>query len=297
MDKSVAQKFMIVMSMITAMFATVFVCGSIVSSSVSTDGYVQPVPKTHFAVSYSDSSIDETPNDVISQSDIEVIPEKSDVRATTTSEALTNIENGVTVVEFVDDEDEDYTSETMDIPEEDIDNQFLYMTTVTTKLPDATVKEALTTTTVKQTKTTTTRKTTAKTSAVTAAKPYTTRITTTRTTTKKRTTTTTVVQKTTTTVKKISSTEKTSKTSVTTASSTTASTTTASVTTTTTTTTTTTAAATTTKATTTTSKSTTTTTTAAPTTTTTTTKAPQIGGAVSINKRTTTEPNEEAGQP
>ena len=59
----------------------------------------------------------------------------------------------------------------MDIPEEDIDNQFLYMTTVTTKLPDATVKEALTTTTVKQTKTTTTRKTTAKTAAVTAAKP------------------------------------------------------------------------------------------------------------------------------
>ena len=163
MDKSVAQKLMIVISMLTAMFATVFVCGSIVSSSVSTDGYVQPVPKTHFAVSYSDSSIDETPNDVISQSDIEVIPEKSDVRATTTSEALTNIENGVTVVEFVDDEDEDYTSETMDIPEEDIDNQFLYMTTVTTKLPDATVKEALTTTTVKQTKTTTTRKTTAKT--------------------------------------------------------------------------------------------------------------------------------------
>ena len=182
MDKSVAQKFMIVMSLLTAMFATVFVCGSIVSSSVSSDSYVQPIPKIRYVVTYSDTSIYETSDNEISESDVHIQQEKTTATDSSNDEH-TKIENGVTVVEFIDDdEEEDYTSETMNVPEEDIDEQFLYMTTVTTKLPVASVEKTRTTTTVKNTTTTTrktTKKTTKKTTAVTSAKPYTSRSTTT----------------------------------------------------------------------------------------------------------------------
>lgn len=298
MDKSVAQKFMIVMSLLTAMFATVFVCGSIVSSSVSSDSYVQPLPKIRYVVTYSDTSIYETSDNEISESDVHIQQEKTTATDSSNDEH-TKIENGVTVVEFIDDdEEEDYTSETMNVPEEDIDEQFLYMTTVTTKLPVASVEKTRTTTTVKNT-TTTTRKTTKKTTAVTSAKPYTSRSTT---TTRKSTVRTTPVKtskttkvSTTTTTKKITSTESsvsvvtstTSKTTVSTTSSTTSTTTT-------------TTTHTTTSTTTTTAKPTTTTTTQKPTTTekpTTTSKSPQIGGAVSINKRTTTESTAASEQP
>ena len=304
MDKSVAQKFMIVMSLLTAMFATVFVCGSIVSSSVSSDSYVQPIPKIRYVVTYSDTSIYETSDNEISESDVHIQQEKTTATDSSNDEH-TKIENGVTVVEFIDDdEEEDYTSETMNVPEEDIDEQFLYMTTVTTKLPVASVEKTRTTTTVKNTTTTTrktTKKTTKKTTAVTSAKPYTSRSTT---TTRKSTVRTTPVKtskttkvSTTTTTKKITSTESsvsvvtstTSKTTVSTTSSTTSTTTT-----------TTTTTHTTTSTTTTTAKPTTTTTTQKPTTTekpTTTSKSPQIGGAVSINKRTTTESTAASEQP
>ena len=304
MDKSVAQKFMIVMSLLTAMFATVFVCGSIVSSSVSSDSYVQPLPKIRYVVTYSDTSIYETSDNEISESDVHIQQEKTTATDSSNDEH-TKIENGVTVVEFIDDdEEEDYTSETMNVPEEDIDEQFLYMTTVTTKLPVASVEKTRTTTTVKNTTTTTrktTKKTTKKTTAVTSAKPYTSRSTT---TTRKSTVRTTPVKtskttkvSTTTTTKKITSTESsvsvvtstTSKTTVSTTSSTTSTTTT-----------TTTTTHTTTSTTTTTAKPTTTTTTQKPTTTekpTTTSKSPQIGGAVSINKRTTTESTAASEQP
>ena len=299
MDKSVAQKFMIVMSLLTAMFATVFVCGSIVSSSVSSDSYVQPIPKIRYVVTYSDTSIYETSDNEISESDVHIQQEKTTATDSSNDEH-TKIENGVTVVEFIDDdEEEDYTSETMNVPEEDIDEQFLYMTTVTTKLPVASVEKTRTTTTVKNT-TTTTRKTTKKTTAVTSAKPYTSRSTTTTRkstvrTTPVKTSKTTKVSTTTTTTKKITSTESsvsvvtstTSKTTVSTTSSTTSTTTT-------------TTTHTTTSTTTTTAKPTTTTTTQKPTTTekpTTTSKSPQIGGAVSINKRTTTETTAASEQP
>ena len=300
MDKSVAQKFMIVMSLLTAMFATVFVCGSIVSSSVSSDSYVQPLPKIRYVVTYSDTSIYETSDNEISESDVHIQQEKTTATDSSNDEH-TKIENGVTVVEFIDDdEEEDYTSETMNVPEEDIDEQFLYMTTVTTKLPVASVEKTRTTTTVKNTTTTTrktTKKNTKKTTAVTSAKPYTSRSTT---TTRKSTVRTTPVKtskttkvSTTTTTKKITSTESsvsvvtstTSKTTVSTTSSTTSTTTTTH---------------TTTSTTTTTAKPTTTTTTQKPTTTekpTTTSKSPQIGGAVSINKRTTTESTAASEQP
>ena len=302
MDKSVAQKFMIVMSLLTAMFATVFVCGSIVSSSVSSDSYVQPLPKIRYVVTYSDTSIYETSDNEISESDVHIQQEKTTATDSSNDEH-TKIENGVTVVEFIDDdEEEDYTSETMNVPEEDIDEQFLYMTTVTTKLPVASVEKTRTTTTVKNTTTTTrktTKKSTKKTTAVTSAKPYTSRSTT---TTRKSTVRTTPVKtskttkvSTTTTTKKITSTESsvsvvtstTSKTTVSTTSSTTSTTTT-------------TTTHTTTSTTTTTAKPTTTTTTQKPTTTekpTTTSKSPQIGGAVSINKRTTTESTAASEQP
>ena len=299
MDKSVAQKFMIVMSLLTAMFATVFVCGSIVSSSVSSDSYVQPLPKIRYVVTYSDTSIYETSDNEISESDVHIQQEKTTATDSSNDEH-TKIENGVTVVEFIDDdEEEDYTSETMNVPEEDIDEQFLYMTTVTTKLPVASVEKTRTTTTVKNT-TTTTRKTTKKNTAVTSAKPYTSRSTTTTRkstvrTTPVKTSKTTKVSTTTTTTKKITSTESsvsvvtstTSKTTVSTTSSTTSTTTT-------------TTTHTTTSTTTTTAKPTTTTTTQKPTTTekpTTTSKSPQIGGAVSINKRTTTESTAASEQP
>ena len=305
MDKSVAQKFMIVMSLLTAMFATVFVCGSIVSSSVSSDSYVQPIPKIRYVVTYSDTSIYETSDNEISESDVHIQQEKTTATDSSNDEH-TKIENGVTVVEFIDDdEEEDYTSETMNVPEEDIDEQFLYMTTVTTKLPVASVEKTRTTTTVKNTTTTTrktTKKTTKKTTAVTSAKPYTSRSTTTTRkstvrTTPVKTSKTTKVSTTTTTTKKITSTESsvsvvtstTSKTTVSTTSSTTSTTTT-----------TTTTTHTTTSTTTTTAKPTTTTTTQKPTTTekpTTTSKSPQIGGAVSINKRTTTESTAASEQP
>ena len=301
MDKSVAQKFMIVMSLLTAMFATVFVCGSIVSSSVSSDSYVQPLPKIRYVVTYSDTSIYETSDNEISESDVHIQQEKTTATDSSNDEH-TKIENGVTVVEFIDDdEEEDYTSETMNVPEEDIDEQFLYMTTVTTKLPVASVEKTRTTTTVKNTTTTTrktTKKTTKKTTAVTSAKPYTSRSTTTTRkstvrTTPVKTSKTTKVSTTTTTTKKITSTESsvsvvtstTSKTTVSTTSSTTSTTTTTH---------------TTTSTTTTTAKPTTTTTTQKPTTTekpTTTSKSPQIGGAVSINKRTTTESTAASEQP
>ena len=303
MDKSVAQKFMIVMSLLTAMFATVFVCGSIVSSSVSSDSYVQPIPKIRYVVTYSDTSIYETSDNEISESDVHIQQEKTTATDSSNDEH-TKIENGVTVVEFIDDdEEEDYTSETMNVPEEDIDEQFLYMTTVTTKLPVASVEKTRTTTTVKNTTTTTrktTKKTTKKTTAVTSAKPYTSRSTTTTRkstvrTTPVKTSKTTKVSTTTTTTKKITSTESsvsvvtstTSKTTVSTTSSTTSTTTT-------------TTTHTTTSTTTTTAKPTTTTTTQKPTTTekpTTTSKSPQIGGAVSINKRTTTESTAASEQP
>ena len=305
MDKSVAQKFMIVMSLLTAMFATVFVCGSIVSSSVSSDSYVQPIPKIRYVVTYSDTSIYETSDNEISESDVHIQQEKTTATDSSNDEH-TKIENGVTVVEFIDDdEEEDYTSETMNVPEEDIDEQFLYMTTVTTKLPVASVEKTRTTTTVKNTTTTTrktTKKSTKKTTAVTSAKPYTSRSTTTTRkstvrTTPVKTSKTTKVSTTTTTTKKITSTESsvsvvtstTSKTTVSTTSSTTSTTTT-----------TTTTTHTTTSTTTTTAKPTTTTTTQKPTTTekpTTTSKSPQIGGAVSINKRTTTESTAASEQP
>lgn len=301
MDKSVAQKFMILMSLLTAMFATVFVCGSIVSSSVSSDSYVQPLPKIRYVVTYSDTSIYETSDNEISESDVHIQQEKTTATDSSNDEH-TKIENGVTVVEFIDDdEEEDYTSETMNVPEEDIDEQFLYMTTVTTKLPVASVEKTRTTTTVKNTTTTTrktTKKTTKKTAAVTSAKPYTSRSTTTTRkstvrTTPVKTSKTTKVSTTTTTTKKITSTESsvsvvtstTSKTTVSTTSSTTSTTTTTH---------------TTTSTTTTTAKPTTTTTTQKPTTTekpTTTSKSPQIGGAVSINKRTTTESTAASEQP
>ena len=54
------------------MFATIYVCGSIVSSSASTDGYIQPVPKTNNVVTYSDSSVyinHISTNDTVSHSD------------------------------------------------------------------------------------------------------------------------------------------------------------------------------------------------------------------------------------
>ena len=117
LDKSVAQKFMIVMSMFVALFATVFVCGSIVSSSTSTDSYLQPVPKIHYVTSYSDTSVEESPEYTLSDSDVEDIPYERPAAATTTTTELVNIEDGVTVVEFIDDEDEDYTSETLDVEE------------------------------------------------------------------------------------------------------------------------------------------------------------------------------------
>ena len=302
MDKSVAQKFMIVMSLLTAMFATVFVCGSIVSSSVSSDSYVQPLPKIRYVVTYSDTSIYETSDNEISESDVHIQQEKTTATDSSNDEH-TKIENGVTVVEFIDDdEEEDYTSETMNVPEEDIDEQFLYMTTVTTKLPVASVEKTRTTTTVKNTTTTTrktTKKSTKKTTAVTSAKPYTSRSTT---TTRKSTVRTTPVKtskttkvSTTTTTKKITSTESSVSVVTSTTSKTTVSTTSPTTSTTTTTTT-----HTTTSTTTTTAKPTTTTTTQKPTTTekpTTTSKSPQIGGAVSINKRTTTESTAASEQP
>ena len=296
MDKSVAQKLMIVMSLFTAVFATVFVCGNIVNSSSSTDSYIQPVPKTHYVVTYSDTSIDETQDEVISQSDIDA-PEDEPVITTSTTQEPANIENGVTVVEFVDDDDEDYTSETMNVAEEDIDNQFLYMTTVTTKLPAATFEQVKTTTTVKSTATTT-RKTTRKTTAVTAAKPYTTRKKTAKTTTSKKTTVKTTVKTTKSTTEKIPSSTK-NTTAVQSSATTTTKVTTTTASTTASTTATTKAATQSTTAST--SKPTTKavtetqhTTTPAPTTT---TKAPQIGGAVSINKRTTTESTAASEQP
>ena len=303
MDKSVAQKFMIVMSLLTAMFATVFVCGSIVSSSVSSDSYVQPIPKIRYVVTYSDTSIYETSDNEISESDVHIQQEKTTATDSSNDEH-TKIENGVTVVEFIDDdEEEDYTSETMNVPEEDIDEQFLYMTTVTTKLPVASVEKTRTTTTVKNTTTTTrktTKKSTKKTTAVTSAKPYTSRSTTTTRkstvrTTPVKTSKTTKVSTTTTTTKKITSTESSVSVVTSTTSKTTVSTTSPTTSTTTTTTT-----HTTTSTTTTTAKPTTTTTTQKPTTTekpTTTSKSPQIGGAVSINKRTTTESTAASEQP
>ena len=303
MDKSVAQKFMIVMSLLTAMFATVFVCGSIVSSSVSSDSYVQPLPKIRYVVTYSDTSIYETSDNEISESDVHIQQEKTTATDSSNDEH-TKIENGVTVVEFIDDdEEEDYTSETMNVPEEDIDEQFLYMTTVTTKLPVASVEKTRTTTTVKNTTTTTrktTKKSTKKTTAVTSAKPYTSRSTTTTRkstvrTTPVKTSKTTKVSTTTTTTKKITSTESSVSVVTSTTSKTTVSTTSPTTSTTTTTTT-----HTTTSTTTTTAKPTTTTTTQKPTTTekpTTTSKSPQIGGAVSINKRTTTESTAASEQP
>ena len=200
MDKSVAQKFMIVMSVFIAMFATVFVCGSIVNSSVSTDSYLQPVPKVNYrTVSYTDTIIEQSPDYVVSDSDTL----DYDGFATTAHQNITVVENGVTVVEFIDSEEDDYTSETIAMSEEEIDEQFLYMTTTTTQLPH-TYGEAFTTTTTQKT----TKKTTKRTTSVTAAKPLTTRTTavktstTTKKTTTKKTTVSSVTEKTTSTTKK-----------------------------------------------------------------------------------------------
>ena len=139
--------------MFAALFATVFVCGSIVSSSSSTDSYLQPVPKIHYVVSYSDTTVEETPADSVSDSDEEGNVSVKPTSTTTSAPEIVNVEDGVTVVEFIDDEDEDYTSETLDVEEDEIDEQFLYMTTVTTKLPVVNNEEMRTTTTLRTTST------------------------------------------------------------------------------------------------------------------------------------------------
>ena len=148
------------MSMFMAVFATVFVCGNIVNGSVSSDSYRQPIPKTNYDISYSDTSISDEYN--------EIAVSASDSRRT--SEPVTHFEGNVTVVEFFDDEEDEATSETVDMPEEDVDEMFLYMTTVTTT---GLVTE-------QQTTTTTALRTTQKKTAKTAKTAKTTRATTKR---------------------------------------------------------------------------------------------------------------------
>lgn len=188
MDKSVAQKFMIVMSMFIAVFTTVFVCGNIVNGSVTSDSYMQPIPKMNHDVSYTDTAIQASPSDFtpVSFSD------------TTTTFPISHVEGNVTVVEFIDDEEET-TSETFATPEEDVDEQFLYMTTVTTKAYATQQHETVTT--VSTTTQKTVRKTTPKQTVTTAARPAApkTTVRTTAKTTVKKTVNTTVNTTTTTT--------------------------------------------------------------------------------------------------
>lgn len=174
MDKSVAQKFMIVMSMLIAVFATVFVCGNIVNGGITADGYRRPIPKTNYAVSYTDSSIDGT-----------AVISPSDVSATD----VTRFEGNVMIVEFIDDVEEttEATSATTD-SDYDVDEEFLYMTTVTTK---GTASKRTTATAV--TAKTTAKKTNGATTAVTAARPISTSTTRVTAASTVRTTTTTTV--------------------------------------------------------------------------------------------------------
>lgn len=149
MDKSVAQKFAIIMSMFVAVFATVFVCGNIVNDGFTSDSYVTTLAKTGNTVSYSDKSID----DVVSYSD------------------LYDNQN-VVIVEFIDDEE----VEPIITSAQNVDEDYLYMTTVTTT---GSLTERSTTAAAA-----TTRKTTAiKPATSTTAKPTVSKSTTTTTTT------------------------------------------------------------------------------------------------------------------
>lgn len=138
MDKSVAQKFTIIMSMFLAVFATVFVCGNIVNGGIS-DSYTSPLTQTGNAASYSDIYVNHTyddADDAVSQSD------------------TYNYDN-VTIVEFIDDEETEIPETDEDL-QEDIfyDDEYLYVTTVTTTLRKTSAS------TVKSRTTTSARKTT-----------------------------------------------------------------------------------------------------------------------------------------
>lgn len=109
MDKSVAQKFTIVMSMFVAVFATLIVCGNIINGGNNvSESYMRPLTKSGSTVSYSDNVID---NQAVKYSDIY------------------NDEN-ITVVTFVDDDENDTViTSNQNL---DADKEYLYMTTVTT---------------------------------------------------------------------------------------------------------------------------------------------------------------------
>ena len=124
MDKSVAQKFMIVMSVFVAAFATVFVCGNVINGGISSDGYRRPIPKTNIEVSYTDRSVEDNIVGTGSVSSSDASPEP-----------VTRMEGNVKIIEFIDDEEEGQNTTvtaSTTYGDYDVDEQFLYMTTVTT---------------------------------------------------------------------------------------------------------------------------------------------------------------------
>ena len=163
LDKSVAQKFAIVMSMFVAAFATIFVCGNIVNGGFTSDSYIRPLEKTGALVSYSDNYVDAN----VSDSDINF---------------YTSYDGNVTIIEFVDDEKPEPT--TLTDPDWNADEEYLYMTTVTTtgtykaiRNTTATAASRKTTATIKRTTKKSTQKTTVTTAKRTTASTTTSKLT------------------------------------------------------------------------------------------------------------------------
>lgn len=150
MDKSVAQKFTIIMSMFMAVFATFFVCGNVINDGITSDTYRKPLAKTNDFVSYSDTSVSGEESKHVSYSDYY-------------SDADVNI------VEFIDD-DEDAESEPSQ-SENGIfyDDEYLDITTVTTTLPSVATKTTTVVKTTAKATTKTTKKTTASSKSTTSA--------------------------------------------------------------------------------------------------------------------------------
>lgn len=148
MDKSVAQKFTIIMSMFIAVFATFFVCGNVINDGITSDTYRKPLAKTNDAVSYSDTSVDGQYDGYVSYSDYYG-------------------DADVTIVEFIDDDEEAEAEPSQADSGIFYDDEYLDITTVTTTLPSVTKR---TTTAVKTTAKATTKTTKKTTAATTSSK-------------------------------------------------------------------------------------------------------------------------------
>lgn len=150
MDKSVIQKFSIIMSMFVAVFTTVIVCGNIVNGSGDYSHYRVPFTNAAGSVSYSDAmSVDGEYTSVVSNSD------------------------NVTVVPFIDD-NEDYSDSLAEYEDESL--IFVEPTSAFTSHASAEVNLTTVTTLIKpSTKTTAkpSKATTVKRTTTAASKPVT----------------------------------------------------------------------------------------------------------------------------